>query len=122
MKIKIYQEKRFQKIQKAFETIGFAKVATSANQAKNLAALSFAISIKWFIPIPQKNDNLGANSSILRPASIPFFTYSNPFASVQASSTDLKKYNIELGKTYPYPMIDHSEARDRALMLYKKLK
>ena len=40
----------------------------------------------------------------------------------KASSTDLKKYNIELGKTYPYPMIDHSEARDRALMLYKKLK
>ena len=38
------------------------------------------------------------------------------------SALDLKKYNIELGKTYPCPMIDHSEARDRALMLYKKLK
>ena len=36
--------------------------------------------------------------------------------------SDLKKYEIELGKTYPYPIIDHGNARDKALMLYKKLK
>ena len=36
--------------------------------------------------------------------------------------SDLKKYDIELGKTYPYPIIDHGNARDKALMLYKKLK
>ena len=38
------------------------------------------------------------------------------------SSVDLKKYNIVLGSTYPYPIVDHSVARDRALKLYKKLK
>ena len=40
----------------------------------------------------------------------------------KSNESDLKKYNIELGKTYPYPIIDHSEARDKALLLYKKLK
>ena len=38
------------------------------------------------------------------------------------SSSDLGIYNIELGKTYPYPIVDHGAARDRALKLYKKLK
>ena len=38
------------------------------------------------------------------------------------SSSDLEIYNIELGKTYPYPIVNHKAARDRALKLYKKLK
>ena len=38
------------------------------------------------------------------------------------NESDLKKYNLELGKSYPYPMVDHANARDKALMLYKKLK
>ena len=33
----------------------------------------------------------------------------------------LKKYNVVLGKTYPYPIVDHKKSRDKALMLYKKL-
>ena len=38
------------------------------------------------------------------------------------SSSDLEIYNIELGKTYPLPIVNHKAARDRALKLYKKLK
>ncbi|MBL0941666.1 MAG: deoxyribodipyrimidine photo-lyase [Alphaproteobacteria bacterium] len=33
----------------------------------------------------------------------------------QASETTLKNAGVELGKTYPYPMIEHSKARTRAL-------
>ena len=46
------------------------------------AARSFATSMKKFMPIPQKNDNRGANASTSSPASIPARRYSTPSASV----------------------------------------
>ena len=39
-----------------------------------------------------------------------------------ASKEVLEKANIKLGKTYPHPMIDHSEGRARALEAWEKLK
>ena len=45
-------------------------------------ALSLAISMKWFIPMPQKNDRRGAKSSRARPASSPVRMYSSPSARV----------------------------------------
>ena len=50
------------------------------------AARIFAISIKWFIPIAQKNESLGAKLSISIPAASPVFIYSSPSARVYASS------------------------------------
>ena len=47
-----------------------------------LPARIFAISIKWFIPIAQKNDKRGANASISKPAFIPVLIYSSPSANV----------------------------------------
>jgi len=34
----------------------------------------------------------------------------------------LKKAGIELGETYPKPLVDHNEARQRALAAYSDLK
>lgn len=34
----------------------------------------------------------------------------------------LRKAKVELGKTYPHPLVEHSEARERALENYKQLK
>ncbi len=59
----------------------FTIFAHSRRPARNLA-----ISMKWFIPIPQKNDNRGANLSTGMPASMPARRYSIPSASVYASS------------------------------------
>lgn len=39
-----------------------------------------------------------------------------------ASPEALQKAGIELGKTYPTPMVDHKDARERALAAYAKLK
>jgi deoxyribodipyrimidine photo-lyase len=33
----------------------------------------------------------------------------------------LKALNITLGKDYPYPLVDHSEARDKALSIFNAL-
>ena len=51
-----------------------------------LAALILAISIKWFIPMAQKNDRRGAKVSISIPAFKPLRMYSSPSASVYANS------------------------------------
>lgn len=42
-----------------------------------------------------------------------------PWAAPEAA---LKRAGIVLGSTYPRPLIDHAEARDRALAAYKKIK
>lgn len=42
-----------------------------------------------------------------------------PFA---APTNILEKAGIELGKTYPRPIVDHARARERALAAYKSLK
>lgn len=39
-----------------------------------------------------------------------------------ASPLDLAEAEITLGKTYPLPIVDHAEARDKALELYKSIK
>ena len=50
------------------------------------AARILAISMKWFIPMAQKNDNRGANESMSIPALTPVRRYSSPSASVYAIS------------------------------------
>ncbi|MBL7684682.1 MAG: FAD-binding domain-containing protein, partial [Deltaproteobacteria bacterium] len=40
----------------------------------------------------------------------------------EASEALLKEANIELGKNYPRPIINHSEARQRALEALKQMK
>ena len=40
----------------------------------------------------------------------------------EADATELKEAGVELGKTYPRPMLDHKEARDRALAAYNEIK
>jgi deoxyribodipyrimidine photo-lyase len=40
----------------------------------------------------------------------------------EAPERELKKAGVELGKDYPYPMVDHAAARLRALELYQNLK
>ena len=50
------------------------------------AARILAISMKWFIPMPQKKLRRGANSSTESPAWIPVRRYSSPSASVYPSS------------------------------------
>lgn len=37
----------------------------------------------------------------------------------EASDLELRNAGVILGKTYPYPIVDHAEARKRALSLYK---
>lgn len=37
----------------------------------------------------------------------------------EAPEMELRNVGIILGKTYPYPLVDHTEARKRALSLYK---
>ncbi len=39
-----------------------------------------------------------------------------------APESAMKKAGIELGKTYPKPIVDHGKARERALAAYKSLK
>ena len=46
------------------------------------AARSLATSMKKFMPIAQKNDRRGANTSTSRPASMPARRYSTPSARV----------------------------------------
>ena len=48
----------------------------------NRPARILAISIKKFIPMPQKNERRGAKSSMAIPALIPARMYSKPSASV----------------------------------------
>jgi len=40
----------------------------------------------------------------------------------EAPASVLKDKNIELGKTYPKPIVDHGAARDRALIVYQSIK
>lgn len=40
----------------------------------------------------------------------------------EASFIELKNAGITLGKSYPYPIVDHAEARDRALKAFAYLK
>ncbi|MBN9255104.1 MULTISPECIES: deoxyribodipyrimidine photo-lyase [unclassified Mesorhizobium] len=40
----------------------------------------------------------------------------------EAPASLLKGNNIELGKTYPKPIVDHGAARDRALIVYQSIK
>lgn len=40
----------------------------------------------------------------------------------EAPAAVLKDKSIELGKTYPYPIVDHGAARERALVAYQSLK
>ncbi len=40
----------------------------------------------------------------------------------KASKLNLEKLNIELGKTYPYPIVDHKAARERALAAFDSIK
>ena len=40
---------------------------------------------------------------------------------IKANIFELKEANIELGKDYPLPIIDHKKARDMAMMAYKSL-
>ena len=49
---------------------------------RSLAARILAISMKWFMPTPQKNERRGANWSTVMPALIPARMYSRPSASV----------------------------------------
>ena len=46
------------------------------------AARILAISMKWFMPMPQKKLSRGAKVSISRPAAMPVRMYSRPSASV----------------------------------------
>ncbi len=39
----------------------------------------------------------------------------------QANIFELQQAKIELGKTYPHPLVDHKKARDMAMMAYKSL-
>ena len=34
----------------------------------------------------------------------------------------LDKYDVVLGKTYPFPMVNHADARERAIATYKETK
>lgn len=40
----------------------------------------------------------------------------------EAAPLELQAAGIELGKTYPHPMVDHAKARNRALSEYQKIK
>lgn len=40
----------------------------------------------------------------------------------EAPKEVLKKAGVELGKTYPLPIVDHAKARERALVAYAALK
>ena len=37
----------------------------------------------------------------------------------ECDETTLKKHNVVLGENYPFPIVDHVEARERALAAYK---
>jgi deoxyribodipyrimidine photo-lyase len=40
----------------------------------------------------------------------------------ECSETDRRSWGLELGKDYPWPLVDHSQARDEILKLFAKLK
>ena len=40
----------------------------------------------------------------------------------EASETQLKAWGVSLGENYPYPIIEHSAGRDRALKALQELK
>ncbi|MCY1561050.1 Deoxyribodipyrimidine photo-lyase [compost metagenome] len=40
----------------------------------------------------------------------------------QARELELAAAGVELGKTYPHPVVDHAEARDRTLLRYAVVK
>ena len=44
------------------------------------------------------------------------------FKPWEADAETLKKAGVELGETYPDPIVDHSEAREKALSAYDKVK
>lgn len=44
------------------------------------------------------------------------------YAPWEASADVLKKAGVELGKTYPKPIVDHMSARERALEAYESIK
>ena len=63
--------------------LGFFGLNCFTNFAHNIRpARIFAISIKWFMPIPQKKEIRGAKSSISKPAFNPDLMYSRPSARV----------------------------------------
>ena len=46
-----------------------------------------------------------------------------PVTTSQPSPADvLKKAGVELGKTYPRPIVDHAEAREKALDAFRETK
>ncbi len=61
------------------------KLSTSLAHSSR-PARSLAISMKTFIPMPQKNDSRGAKASTSKPDSSPTRRYSTPSARVYASS------------------------------------
>jgi deoxyribodipyrimidine photo-lyase len=40
----------------------------------------------------------------------------------EATESELKRWNVTLGKTYPSPVISHSEGRQRALDALQEMK
>jgi hypothetical protein len=58
---------------------------TSRAQSRRAARI-LATSMKKFMPMAQKNDSRGANTSTSRPTALPARRYSTPSASVYASS------------------------------------
>lgn len=50
---------------------------------------------------------------------VPIAWIHKPF---EASEEQRKVWGIELGKQYPYPMVDHAIAREQALELYQRIK
>jgi deoxyribodipyrimidine photo-lyase len=38
----------------------------------------------------------------------------------QAPTAVLREAGVELGRSYPRPLVDHNEARDRALAVFRK--
>jgi deoxyribodipyrimidine photo-lyase len=52
-------------------------------------------------------------------AALPDRSIHNPWT---APDEELRRAGIELGRTYPHPVVDHAAARDRALAALKELK
>ncbi len=73
-------------VRKAMDFGCFAPNAFKCFDHRKRAARIFAISMKGFIPIPQKKLSRGAKASMSKPASLPVFTYSKPSHKVYAIS------------------------------------
>ena len=63
-----------------FGFFGFNCFTSLAHSTR--AARILAISMKWFMPMPQKKEMRGAKLSISKPARMPVRRYSKPSASV----------------------------------------